>query len=206
MGKIEKRRAPQKPARAKDTKRTPQAESTTAPRFSGAKRIAINAFLIFHIVTITSWCFPFANPLAAACKNAVRPYFLWTGLFQTWDPFSPSPKAINSYVEAIILYKDGNTRTWTFPRMERLSLSERYVKERYRKYVENLKEDSNAALWPDAARYVARLNQSPRSPENMIFLVRYWSRIVPREDESYTPAPWDEHVFYSYTVKPEDLK
>src|SRR5712671_904309 len=78
------------------------------------------------------------SPLISLCKDRVRPYFLWSGLFQSWDMFSPLPKAANTYIEATIVYKDGSRTTWTFPRMEQLSLTERYFKERYRKYAENL--------------------------------------------------------------------
>ena len=146
------------------------------------------------------------SPLVLAGRSFIRPYFLWAGLFQSWDTFSPSPKAINSYVEAIVLYQDGHTKIWAFPRMERLSLTQRYFKERYRKFVENLKEDTNSALWPDAARFIARLNNNGPSPVIKIFLVRYWSNIVPRADDPYTPGPWDAHVFYAYVVEPQDLK
>jgi hypothetical protein len=173
---------------------------------SGAKRVLINAFLIFHIISIAVWCIPLTNPLTQAYRNVIRPYFRWAGLFQSWDTFSPSPKTINSYITAIVLYGDGNTRIWPFPRMEQLSLTERYYKERYRKFVENLKEDSNAALWPDAARFIVRLNNTGPSPVRMVFLVRYWSNIVPGAGGLYTPAPWDAHLFYGYTVKREDLK
>jgi hypothetical protein len=177
-----------------------------ARSIKGAKRVAINAFLIFHILSVTCWSLPFSSPVLIAYRNFIRPYFVWSGLFQSWDPFAPSPKAINSYVEAIVIYRDGNTRIWPFPRMEQLSLNERYSKERYRKFAENLKEDANAAIWPDAARFIARLNANGPIPVKMVLLVRYWSFIVPRIDGEYVPAPWDEHVFYSYTVQPEDLQ
>jgi len=171
-----------------------------------ARVAAINVFLIFHILSVACWCIPLANPLVAAGRNFVRPYLLWSGLFQSWDMFSPSPKSINSYVEAIILYKDGSTQNWAFPRMDRLSLTQRHFKERYRKFVENLKEDTNSALWPDAARFLARANNRAPSSVRMVFLIRYWSNIVPRNDGEYTPAAWDSHVFYGYTVEADDLK
>jgi hypothetical protein len=182
----------------------PTANAAARPR--GARRIAVNAFLIFHLVAILCWSMPLGNPLVVACRNFVRPYMIWSGLFQSWDMFSPTPKTVNSYVEAIVLYKDGTTRNWAFPRMEQLSLTGRYFKERYRKYTENLKEDSNKALWPDAARFIARQNNNGPTPENMILLVRALSDIVPRNDRSYQPSPWNAHVFYGYKVKPEDLE
>lgn len=174
-------------------------------RASAAKRLLISAFILFHVVSLVCWSVPLSNPLTMAYRNLIRPYFLWSGLFQSWDTFAPTPKTINSYIVAIVLYRDGTTRNWPFPRMEQLSFTQRYFKERYRKYVENLKEDSNSALWPDAARFVARLNNTGSSPVSQVFLVRYWSNIVPRLDASYVPSPWDAHLFYAYTVQPGDL-
>jgi len=119
--------------------------------------------------------------------------------------FSPVPKNANVYVEAIIIYQDGDTQTWAFPRVEHLSLAERYSKERYRKYIDNLKDDNYSALWPDAARYVARLNNTRTSPVKMVLFVRYWSAIIRHSDGSFSSDPWNEHVFYSYAVAPGDL-
>jgi hypothetical protein len=167
------------------------------------KRSAISAFLAFHLLAITCWAIPLDTPLMVAFRNAVRPYFLWSGLFQAWNAFAPAPKALNSYVEAIVIYHDGRVLTWKFPRMEQLSLAQRYYRERYRKFVENLKEDSSVALWPDAARYIARLNNNPSNPPEIVMLIRHWTDIVP------PPAPpaGQPHVqiFYEYKVKPADL-
>jgi|HubBroStandDraft_1064217.scaffolds.fasta_scaffold263865_1 hypothetical protein len=171
-----------------------------------AKRIAINLFLGFHILAIACWCVPLDLPLLPWSRQLVRPYFLWTGLFQSWNTFAPTPWPTNSYVEAIIVYKDGSTQTWSFPRMEQLSLTESLFKERYRKFSENLQNDENDALWPDVARRIARLNSSPSKPAKTIILVQNWSFIVPRADGSYRPGPWNQHVLYGYGVKPGDLE
>ncbi|MGB8597340.1 MAG: hypothetical protein WCD48_17710 [Candidatus Sulfotelmatobacter sp.] len=171
-----------------------------------AKRIAINLFLGFHILAITCWCVPLDTPLFSLGKNLVRPYFLWAGLFQSWDMFAPTPALANSYVEAIVVYKDGSRRIWSFPRMEQLSLSDRYFRERYRKFSENLQNDQNDALWPDVARRIARANSTPSNPAKTVILVQRWSPIVPRADGSYQPEPWDQHVLYGYGVKREDLQ
>jgi hypothetical protein len=172
-----------------------------------AKRIAISAFVLFHLLAITCWSIPLNSPLIAAFRDAVRPYFLWSGLFQGWDMFAPSPRNFNGYIEAVVIYKDGQTRTWTLPRMEHLSLTERYYKERYRKFSENLRDDTNSALWPDAARYIARLNNQVSDPPTIVLLARYWSEIPPpRSDGSYHAEPWHARIFYEYSVKPEDLK
>jgi hypothetical protein len=171
-------------------------------RWARLQHLAINAFLLFHLLAITCWAIPFANPLTALSRSAVRPYFLWAGLFQSWDMFSPLPKSSNIYVEAIVLYEDGDTRNWAFPRMELLNLKDRYFKERYRKFVENLSDDAHAELWPDAARFIARVNSNRPARVKMVFLVRRWSAIVLRGDGSYDGAPWDAHIFYAHTTAP----
>ncbi len=171
-----------------------------------AKRVAINVFLIFHLLAITCWAIPLDSPLIAACRNVIRPYFLWSGLFQSWNAFAPAPKAINSYIEAVVIYKDGRILNWKFPRMEQMPLVQRYSKERYRKFIENLKEDSNLALWPDAARYVARRNNDPSNPPEIVMLIRHWSDIVPPGHGSSAPQSPHLQIFYEYKVKPQDLQ
>lgn len=171
------------------------------------KRIAISAFLLFHIVVISCWCLPTNSLIVAAINARVRPYLLWSGLFQHWDMFAPDPLSLNGSVEAQITFQDGRTRTWKFPRMQDLGFVERYEKERYRKFAEYLRADTNPALWPDAARFIARLNDSPSNPPAAVVLVRYWSAMgTPGSDGSYHPGPRQGNVFFAYLVKPEDLR
>lgn len=171
------------------------------------KYIAINIFLVFHILAITAWCMPINSPLIQVCRNAVRPYFLWSGIFQSWDMFSPSPVTQNTYMEAIVIFKDGSTQLWSFPRMELLSYTQRYVKERYRKFEESLQDGQKAALWTDAAIRIARLNSTPSNPAKAVMLVVRWSDIIlPHGDDTYDRGPWNVNVFYKYDVKPEDLR
>jgi hypothetical protein len=170
------------------------------------KYFAINAFLLFHIVAISCWALPLDNPLIFSVRKLVRPYFIWSGLFQSWDMFSPEPKRVNSYLEAIIIYTDGSSTLWSFPRMELLGSDERYAKERYRKFEENLQNDLYSGLRPDTARYIARLNNQKSSPPKTIMLVVRWSDIIPRTDDTYDRGPWNSNIFFTYDVQPEDLK
>ena len=167
----------------------------------------LSAVLAFHLVAITCWCLPLNSLLPGRIKEAVRPYMLWTGLFQAWDMFAPEPPRLNFYLEAEITYRDGQKRVWKFPRMQDLGLMERYSKERYRKFAnEHLRVDESALLWPDAARYVARLNNDPANPPVLVQLVRYWSDLAIRmPDGSFTPERWSHFVFYRYPVGPGDL-
>jgi hypothetical protein len=171
-----------------------------------AKYAMISVFLVLHIVAICCWCLPLDNPLVQFCRDRVRPYMLWTGLFQSWDMFSPLPKAANTFLDATIIYKDGTRSTWTFPRMNLLGLGQRYEKERYRKFEDSLTLEQNDALLPDVARYLARLNNTPSHPVKTVILIQHWSFIVPRADGSFAPEPWDQHVLIGYGVRPEDLQ
>jgi hypothetical protein len=171
------------------------------------KRIAINAFLLFHILAITCWCIPLDSPLIANFRDLVRPYMLWSGLFQGWDMFAPSPRNINSYIEAVVIFNSGRTQTWKFPRLEKLGFPQRDFKERYRKLGENIQNDANSALWPDIARYIARLHRRAADPPTIVILARHWSEIkLPSAGGSYRPEPWHAHIFFEYNVKPQDLQ
>ena len=110
-----------------------QAVHSESPAFL---RGAISIFILFHLIAITCWAAPTSFWLVAEIKGLVRPYMLWSGLFQSWDTFAPNPPTANSYVKAAVVTQDHHIHVWAFPRMEELSYSERYFKERYRKFSE----------------------------------------------------------------------
>lgn len=167
---------------------------------------AIHVFVIFHLVAIACWCAPFNLLPLEVCRAVVQPYFRWTGLFQTWDMFSPWPKRRNSYLEAMVVFSDGTTAFWTFPRMDRMSYGERYMKERYRKFEETLVEDKYSDMWPDVARRVAREFRGGSKRPDMVMLTLNWSDLVQNGDGSFTDTPWQSRTFYRYRVEAEDVQ
>lgn len=172
------------------------------------KHVAISAFILFHLVAITCWSVPINSLLIPKCKQLIGHYMLWSGLFQGWDMFAPDPSKLNCYVVAEIKYRDGQTRLWKFPRMQELGYVERYFRERFRKFsTEYLRTDDHAAMWPEAARYVARVNSSASNPPVSVSLIRYWSEIGPQEPgKVYKPGLWYQYTFFTYPVKPADLQ
>ena len=90
--------------------------------------------------------------------------------------------------------------------MEFLSLTQRYFKERYRKFEDTLDDRTFALLWPDAARYIARTKRNHASPVQTVMLVVRSSVIIPRDDGGYDRGSWGARVLYSYDVRPEDLQ
>jgi hypothetical protein len=170
------------------------------------KRIAINIFLVFHILAITCWCIPLEIPGILTARKFVRPYFLWSGLFQSWDMFAPTPKSANTYVEAQIRYKDGTEKVWTLPRMQSLGLTHKFIKERYRKFEDNLVDDANDAILTDVSRHIARSQSTPGNPVKLVVLVYNWSFFAPDANGSFVSQPWEQHVLLGYGVRREDLK
>ena len=186
----------------------PRFDTTPGKPLSRGARIAISAFIVFHLFGILTWCVPSDTPLTVSLRSIAAPYVLWAGLFQKWDMFSPDPPKLNGYVTAEITYADGHTSVWSFPRMDQLGLFDKYTKERYRKFAnENLRLDAFAPLWPDAARYIARLNKGqPSNPPVSVALVRHWSFVQPpSRDGSPENGPWNHFKFFQYPVKPGDL-
>jgi hypothetical protein len=169
-------------------------------------KTAVNVFVAFHLCAIACWCIPIDMPLIPLCRNLIRPYFLWSGLFQSWDMFAPVPKGANTYVEAVLVYRDHSRKTWQFPRMEQLSFTDRYVKERYRKFTNYFLQDETDELLPDTARHLARLNSSAQNPVATVILIEKFSFIIPAADGSCAPSSWEQHILLAYGVRPEDLK
>jgi hypothetical protein len=169
----------------------------------GVRQFAISGFVLSHLIAITCWSVPLSSPLIIAVRTLVRPYMLWSGLFQSWDTFAPAPKSVNAYVKGVVITRDLHVRVWIFPRMEQLGFLERYYKERYRKFAENLPEEKNSALWPDVARHLARFYNNPTDPPTQVLLVQYRSDIVPGAEGARSLDP---KIFFEYHVQPRDLK
>ena len=171
----------------------------------GYMRGAISVFILFNLIAITSWAVPLNVPPLREIKEIVRPYLLWTGLFQSWDFFAPNPRPVNSYIEAVAVTQNHHMRVFYFPRMDQLSFGERYREERYRKFAEVLSDSNYAALWPDVAKHVARLLNSAGDPPKMVILMKFQAPIKYGVTPAHDQAPKPE-FFYEYYVSGEDLR
>jgi hypothetical protein len=103
--------------------------------------------------------------LLTTLRDRLSGYATVLGLRQDWMMFAPNPMRENTFIDAEITYRSGRKSIWTFPQMPELGYAERYAKERYRKFAnERLWVKEASFLWPDAARYIARLNREPSDP------------------------------------------
>jgi hypothetical protein len=130
---------------------------------------------------------------------------MFFGLWQTWKVFAPDPKDWNVYMSAIITLQDGTTKTWEFPRMEKLGFWERMKQERFRKWAnDSVNDEKNSVVWFDTARYIARQNYDPSNPPVAVTIVRNNSWIQPpngaRKPEGIFVYPLD-----TIRISPEDL-
>jgi len=167
------------------------------------RRGAISAFILFHLVVIA--CFAVPTKALAGAKEMVLPYMRWSGLFQSWDMFAPDPQSVNSYLKAVVITKDRHIKVWSFPRMEELSLWQRFRQERYRKFAEVLPQQQFAPIWPDVARHIARFFNSQSDPPDKVLLIQFQSEIDPKAGKSAEPTP-RPNVFYDDYLQPGDLQ
>lgn len=102
------------------------------------------------------------------------------GLNEQWDTFAPNPKSAELYLKAVVVTLKENTRIYSFPRMEELSFSERYRKERYRKFTESVLCNDCSGLWPDIEREVARRSIDLTDPPDRVILLKFESPVDPK--------------------------
>ncbi|MBY0546576.1 MAG: hypothetical protein K2W95_04750 [Candidatus Obscuribacterales bacterium] len=185
---------------------TPETGSSSTN--SKLPRAAVSCFIAAYATGIGLWL----CPPSLWRDNIVRhyePLILWMGLWQDFAMFAPDPRKINLHIEALITYSDGSTVAYTFPRMEKLDLGTRILKERYRKYANDfLNWDKDKILWGDAARFVARSHFKPDKCPVTVELIRYWAEIPPPEIGVGKPLPPQDHKysFFSKTFTADELQ
>ena len=129
-----------------------------------------------------------------------------SGLTQGWSLFAPNPTNSNCRLTAQIQHQGGSTNTWKFPMPQDYGYS--YFLERDRKWAnDNVRLDRNSALWPDAARYVARINDDPMHHSVSVKLFRYCEDIqLPGAKPAANSETIKPEDFFTYEVKPGDLQ
>lgn len=129
----------------------------------------------------------------------------WTGLFQTWNMFAPDPLPKNTYIKAVVITEHHHLHVWEYPRMDQLGFEERYRKERYRKFAENLLQDGTGLLLTDVVKHIARFYNDPADPPEKVILLKYETEIRPGSDGGNEPAP-PPSVLYEDYIGRADLR
>lgn len=131
--------------------------------------------------------------------NPVQAYLFSTGTWQYWDMFAPNPANWDWYCTADVTYSDGTKKEVPYPRIFSLPISQKLVKERYRKYYERAHDDNTPILWAPFAQAMAlKAYTDPKNPPIQVDLVRHWHEIAAPglpQDPSY--GHW---AYFHYAV------
>ena len=191
--------------------KTPLPATVTPPvaLLQGVLRRWPTILVVGYAVAAFSWTMPASlfPPKPVIDQMAVGPLLL-LGLWQSWDMFSPDPRAIDICVELRCANRDGTSDRRMLSDMVAMGYYERWQKDRWRKYFnDHLRLDDKHALWQPFAEYAARrLREEGHDPAE-IELVRWWRPCDPairpdlRADVRQTP--WQNHVFHRWGVPRE---
>jgi hypothetical protein len=116
-----------------------------------------------------------------------------TGLNQNWQMFSPNPDGIDAYMAANVTMANGKAEYYEFPRMEKLDYFSKYREERYRKFIENARQNMND--WSPICVWLAK-RYKDEGPVK-IQLCKY-SRLIPAPGIPF--GPFKRDVLYTYDV------
>jgi hypothetical protein len=166
----------------------------------------ISLFIFYNTAALVLWtCLPF--PLYWHILPYVRPYICYLGFWNKWNMFS-HPKNWNMYLTANVITSNGQIIEWDFPRLDKMDYLARYQKEGYRKWAhEYIDESQYSFACPDACRFILRQMPQGAARPIKVELVRHWSWIQPPVGHGDALPPGEfKTTFFTYDVKPEDLK
>lgn len=179
----------------------------------------IKVLVILHVAAITIWALPL--PPKAIQEGTVSPsgsewilygnyrytrqfppvidYVMVTGFWQYWDMFAPNPVSSDFYGDAIVTFKDGTTKVFDYPRIEKMPILNKYAGERYRKFFERVRQEEFSYLWPQfGLRIAQQMDTVPGNPPVSVKLRRNWIDIQPPGRPQ-----WKEYrhfIFFEYIV------
>ncbi len=114
------------------------------------------------------WNAKYAKP------SFLRFYTLGTGFWQYWDMFAPNPSSVDLWGSASVIYADGTETIYNYPRMADMGYTERYLRERYRKFFE--RTVYSEYLWPPFTARVALL--MTKRADNPVTSVTLWKHTL----------------------------
>jgi len=199
--------------------------------WASPRAIILRLIVGFHLIAIVSWSLPSApaeikrqivKPSSASWlrnwsahflhwndrnlkRVFIEPYLRTVGAQQNWNMFAPNPITHDLWVDAEVTFLDGSTERYLFPRSSKMSVAERFIKERYRKYIETVHQESSGIIWPALADYVARqVYNNPENPPVAVKLFRHM-RFVAAPGEMQN-ADFNEFLFFETPILLERLE
>jgi hypothetical protein len=173
---------------------------------SRLRRWLVTGFIAFHVVAIPAFAVPLDVWPEKEFRELVTPYMLCIGMNETWDTFAPRPKSSEQYLKAVVETESGDTRVYSFPRMESLSWSGRYQRERYRKFVESSLCKECSGLWPDIEKKVASQVGTTNDLVRKVILIEFESTIDPATGSTGAEGEARPTVLTELFLQPEESR
>lgn len=188
----------------------------------------IKLLVLFHVFCICVWACP--KPAKEFTDGTIKPrwydvndqirlfadnhlktlsvvpvYLFTTGTWQYWDMFAPEPANIDFYGDAVVTYRDGTKATWDLPRMEKLPIQIKFLKERYRKYFERAHDDKFQYLFQPLCERIAELcDKYPDNPPVRVAVYRHWIKIS--DPGQVQPKQYDGFNYYTGEIDLKQLR
>lgn len=141
----------------------------------------------------------------------IRSVFAPLNLRQFWRLFGPDLRTYNFHTLVVIEFADGTLKYREVPRMEMLSVRERFIHEKLRSVFSHfLPAEVNKVFFPSVARYYARANfDADNQPVKISFYFMYHETPPPDPKNwvyrDQSPYRSKNILHFVYRVMPSDL-
>ena len=183
-------------------------------------------FVIFHVLAITLYALPKPSDQVLAGKTAPRGsdsllmfnykeikqwapvygYLYTTGFWQYWDMFAPDPAQTDVWCDAEIVFLDGTKTTFAYPRIKSLTIPEKFMRERHRKFYERVNSEQTPFFWSPFAQAIAlQVATDPNDPPVQITLIRHFQVVARHDAKSSSEPPYQSFRYFTYVVDQHKL-
>ena len=140
-----------------------------------ACKLAISAYVLFHMAATLVWVMP-DSAIKATAFPWFRNYMIPLGLWQSWGMFAPEPVQTTFTLEGEVSDAKGMSRIYEFTKVADLPWWEKMPRFRHPKLAANLAVDEYIPLREVAARHVVRALGI--TPESFPVDVRLYYQVV----------------------------
>ena len=202
-----------------------KAEAVVAPALPRVHPLVV-AFVVYHVVAITTYALP--KPSDLVLDHKVEPrgsdsllmlnyneckqwaifygYLYPSGFWQYWDMFAPDPSQVDTWCDAEVKFLDGTKTTFQYPRMKDLSIPEKFIRERHRKFYERVNSEKSPYFWPPFAQAIAyQTATDPNSPPVQVTLIRHFQEIMRHDKPQPVEPPYKSYRYFTYVVDQHKL-
>jgi hypothetical protein len=154
-------------------------------------------------------CWPFSQYLNLKQMlqplNSVSSYL---GLYANISLFSPNPPQYADDIKFMVIFADGSSTQWKFPRDKMTPWDSEHS---FKQYIHNLffwsAKSALIAIRPDEARYIARQAATADKRPVQVDFFYATAQVPPPSEGIGRPLilPENYEVFYSYDIQPGDL-